>query len=238
MSDNRKHRGKHPEDEKLFAPGKIKLLQQAASDMSWLLGKGYKINSSLKLVGDRYRLTDRQRLAIGRSVCAPVIAENRQARRKNISECGGEIILIDGYNLIITLESALSGSYIFIGQDGCFRDLSGVHGSYRKVIETAESIGLIFSFLKEYDVKEISIYLDSPVSNSGRLKDYILEVAGNTGIPFSVELSQNPDAILKKSANNVVTSDGIILDAKVNWINLAAEIIIARIPEANLIRIR
>jgi hypothetical protein len=45
-----------------------------------------------------------------------------------------ETILIDGFNLLITIESALSGGYIFIGVDGGFRDLSSIHWSYKRVI--------------------------------------------------------------------------------------------------------
>ena len=64
MPDKRTHRGPHPQDEKLFAPSAIDNLRTAVADFSLLLTKGYAEKSSLKLVGDRFSLTERQRLAV------------------------------------------------------------------------------------------------------------------------------------------------------------------------------
>ncbi len=66
MPDRRIHRGPHPQDAKLFAPDKIDALQLALADFSLLLTKGYAGKSALKLVGDKFSLTERQRLAIMR----------------------------------------------------------------------------------------------------------------------------------------------------------------------------
>ena len=70
MPDKRSHRGPHPADEKLFAPEAISDLRSALADFSLLLTKGYAEKSSLKLVGDKFSLTERQRLAIMRSACS------------------------------------------------------------------------------------------------------------------------------------------------------------------------
>ena len=56
MPDKRKHRGPHPEDRQLFSPQQLNGLQSATRDLNWLLSRGYAVNSSLKLVGDRYQL--------------------------------------------------------------------------------------------------------------------------------------------------------------------------------------
>jgi hypothetical protein len=39
----------------------IPILCQAVEELSWLLTRGYPPTSTLKLVGDRYALTERQR---------------------------------------------------------------------------------------------------------------------------------------------------------------------------------
>jgi len=64
MPDKRMHRGPHPADEKLFAPIAIANIRLALADFSLLLTKGYAEKSALKLVGDRFSLTERQRLAV------------------------------------------------------------------------------------------------------------------------------------------------------------------------------
>src|SRR5215210_4448632 len=75
--DNRQHRGAHPSDESLFARDKIPVLRQATSELSWLLSHGYAGGAALKLVGDRYMLAHRQRLAISRAACADVNKKKR-----------------------------------------------------------------------------------------------------------------------------------------------------------------
>ena len=61
MPDTRSHRGPDPHDDHAFGPESVPALQAAVSDLSWLLGKGYSVVSALKLVGDRWNLTARQR---------------------------------------------------------------------------------------------------------------------------------------------------------------------------------
>src|SRR5688500_3971235 len=66
MSDSRKHRGPHPEDGRLFATDQLPALREATRDLSWLLSRDYASPSALKLVGDRYQLEARQRIAAAR----------------------------------------------------------------------------------------------------------------------------------------------------------------------------
>lgn len=47
--------------------GTILVLYRAVEKLSWLLTRGYLPASTLKLVGDRYALTERQRWAVGRA---------------------------------------------------------------------------------------------------------------------------------------------------------------------------
>ena len=61
----------------------------------------------------------------------------------------GQRIAIDGYNVLITIEAAMSGGCIFKARDGCLRDLASIHGTYRKVNETIPALQLIGEFLKE-----------------------------------------------------------------------------------------
>ncbi|MHC4126245.1 MAG: DUF434 domain-containing protein, partial [Planctomycetota bacterium] len=70
MPDKRTHRGPHPSDEKLFSPEVVAQLRLAVADFSLLLTKGYSDNSALKLVGDRFSLSKRQRLAVMRNACS------------------------------------------------------------------------------------------------------------------------------------------------------------------------
>ena len=61
MPDTRNHRGPDPRDDDAFGPHAWPALRQAVAELSWLLERGYASTSALKLVGDRWSLTERQR---------------------------------------------------------------------------------------------------------------------------------------------------------------------------------
>ncbi len=235
MPDKRTHRGPHPADEKLFAAGAISNLLRAIADFSLLLTKGYAEKSALKLVGDRFSLTQRQRLAVMRSACSDEQLVSRNQRCIAPKNLEGKSIAIDGYNVLITIEAAMSGGVIFKGRDGCYRDLASIHGTYRKVTETIPAVQLMGDFLREIGAGQALWLLDSPVSNSGRLKTLIRELAEKNGWNWQIELVLSPDAELKKTDLVVATSDSVVLDDCKSWVNLATEIIKKKLPSARVI---
>jgi hypothetical protein len=230
MPDRRKHRGPHPQDHELFADDKRPLLLSAVADLSWLLERDYPADAALKLVGDRYRLKQRQRTAVAHSACSYRTAARRRQKLVSLARAGGTIA-IDGFNLLITMETALSGGLLLIGGDGCYRDLASVWGSYRKIEETTAAIAVIRDFIGSTGVARVQWYLDRPVSNSGRLKSLIGE-ALTPDNQWQIDLVANPDPILAKHQCPVATSDSWILDRCRTWVNLAAEIIDQAVPEA------
>jgi hypothetical protein len=232
MPDRRTHRGPHPADEELFSAGALATLRTAVGDYSLLLTKGYADKSALKLVGDRFSLTQRQRLAVMRSSCPDQQLTSRSERHVELRDIAGQSIAIDGYNVLITIEAAMSGGMIFKGRDGCFRDLASIHGTYHKVSETIPALQFIGKFLKEAGVDQARWLLDSPVSNSGRLKTLIRELAERNGWNWEIDLLQSPDAELKKTDAIVASSDSVVLDECKRWTNLAAGIIAQELHSA------
>ncbi len=225
MPDKRTHRGPGPEDAKLFADDKLPALRAAVNDHSMLLSRGYAEKSALKLVGDRFSLTQRQRIAVQRCSCSDAQLAGRKETEVAADSVSGNAIIVDGYNVLITVEACLSRAPIFLARDGCFRDLAGIHGSYRKVTETIGAIELIAENLLSLDICHALWLFDSPVSNSGRLKTIIYELVGKNSWPFDVELLQNPDTELIATDKIVATSDSDVLDKCSRWINLNAYII-------------
>jgi hypothetical protein len=217
--DLRKHRGAHPEDRKLFAAEQLPVLRTATSELSWLLTRGYSMKGALKLVGDRYTLTDRQRLAISRAACSDQSNARRAETQVPTEAAAGEDLVVDGFNLIITVEAALSSGLLMICRDGCIRDLSSVHGSYRAVDETDKAISLIGKSLETLRPKSVAWLLDRPISNSGRLAQRIRDVANENGWNWSVDVLFNPDAEISASNRLVISSDSQVLDASARWVN-------------------
>lgn len=235
MPDRRVHRGPHPEDHKLFAPSAVPALRSATFDLSWLLERSYALPSALKVVGDRYQLTARQRAAVLRASCPDAQVNARRARQLQASELRGETLCIDGFNVLTTLEVALSGGVLLIGRDGAMRDIAGVHGSYRRVEETQRAIELLADLTARWGMAKCEIYLDQPVSNSGRLRAFLEDLAAAHHWPFTVFVVPSPDSVLMRSEHVVASADGQILDAPVRWFNLARECVALAVPHASCI---
>jgi hypothetical protein len=135
----------------------------------------------------------------------------------------------------MVLEAALGGGVVLVGRDGCCRDVLGIHGSYHRVQETEPALRLIGEWTHEWGVSGCHWWLDKPVSNSGRLRALILEVAAAYGWNWPVDLVRDPDAVLAASSRVVVTADSAILDRCQRWVNLARAILTRSIPGAKLV---
>jgi hypothetical protein len=207
------------------------------SELSWLLGRGYQSKSSLKLVGDRHNLRERQRLAVARAACSDESRAARLAREVNASEVEGAELIVDGFNLVITLEAALGGGVLIRCRDGCVRDLSSVHGSYRAVEETERAVLLAGEVLSTLRPASALWLFDSPVSNSGRLAERVRAVADALGWPWEVRTELNPDREIVNSNRLAVTSDSNVLDGVARWLNLARLVIERHVAQAWLVPI-
>ena len=237
MPDKRRHRGPHPLDARLFAPDQIDALRGAVSDFSWLLERGYAAKSALQLVGNRFGLHERQRLAVLRSSCGETARLGRKSREFGAANLGGQTLQLDGYNVLMTIEAALGGGVMLRGRDGCLRDMAALHGNFRRVEETIVAAILIGEFLSQHQVARTIWWLDSPVSNSGRLKTMLLEIAAARSWDWEVNLAFDADAALKKLEDEsiVVSADSVILDNVGAWTNLAGALVAARIAAAWLV---
>lgn len=225
MPDSRGHRGADPRDAESFGAGSLPALRSAVSDLSWLLGRGYAPVSALKLVGDRWRLTERQRMAVRRSSCADEDRERRRATRVPMAELTDRELWIDGFNVLTTIESHLGGGVVIHCRDGTFRDMAGVHGTYRRVAETAPALELLAARLVGLGIARALWLFDRPVSNSGRIGSLVREIARERGCEWSVELVADPDPVLMRATEVVATADSAVLDSGPRWCNLARDLI-------------
>jgi hypothetical protein len=235
VPDRRTHRGAHPGDAEAFAAEALPELRGAAADLSWLLSRGYARASALKLVGDRYQLHARQRLAIGRAACSDQALARRLPGRVALEALGGACVHLDGFNVLTTVEAALSGAFVLACRDGTYRDIAGIHGGYRAVEETVPAIRLVGDVLAGAGASGCRWVLDRPVSNSGRLRSAILAEAAERGWAWSVELADNADELLVRSGACVATADSGILDRVGTWANLAREVVDRSIPDARVV---
>ena len=234
MPNNQRHRGQHSDDVKNFNEKWVAILKKAVSDLSFLLSNGYAEKSSIKLVGDRYRLNARQRQALLRAGCGEELRLYRTSHAVEAEALKGKEIAIDGYNLLIIIEVALSNGIILACRDECYRDIASVHGTYKRVEETIPAIQLIGTTFQNLGVTKVHWYFDKPVSNSGRLKQMLLDEAGEQGWTWDAELVYNPDKTLTETGKIVVTSDGWVIDNSEQWFNMMDYMITQKLLTANV----
>lgn len=220
MAHRQRNRGPHPEDPVHFHDDQVPLLTQAVRELSWLLSHGYARESASTFVGNHHGLHDRQRIAVWRSACSDQAREQRHSLCHPHQELRGRTLHIDGFNLITTIEAARSGGVILIGRDGYFRDMTSMHGSWRRVEQTAQAIQDIAGGLGALGVGHCHWFLDRPVSNSGRLAGMLREAALTHGLSWEVDCIDRVDTQLKHSQEIVITADAGILDQGVRSSNL------------------
>jgi hypothetical protein len=223
-------RGFDPEDQKWFSAKNLKKLGIVQEEIQWLLDRGYPINPVLDFVGNHHQLSSRQRIALFRATASQCQYNQRAAHMLPLTAAKDGELFIDGFNLIITLEVALSGGLLILGNDGVLRDLAGLRGTYQLIEQTDEALKLLGEFLDQLKVPKATFYLDAPVSNSGRLRQKILAHAVNWSFPIEVKLVPSADPVLSQM-ERVVSGDSIILDHCRSWFNLSKAIIDAGIME-------
>lgn len=179
-------RGYVPDDARNFSPAGMETMSTASRHIDFLINEGYDLKQAITFVGNHFLLSERQRLAIMRSLATKEQLINRESKRRESSSLSGEDVWIDGFNTIITLEVLLSDSILLEGMDGTIRDLAALRGTYRVIPVTEEAIRLLFNMLQGMKIRSALILLDEPVSNSGRLRKLIYELGENC--PFSLDV--------------------------------------------------
>lgn len=237
MPDTRSHRGPHPEDAALFGRDEMPVLRRAVTDLSWLRTRGYG-SAATQMVGDRYDLARRQRDVVARSACADAELALRRAALCGPAACAEETLLIDGFNVLITLESAVGGAFVFEGRDGCVRDVGGLRGTYRLVEETRTAIRIAGQGIAGLGIDATQWMLDAHVSNTGRLKSALLEEAQAHGRHWTVEVTDEIDAALMRTPHIVSTSDHEVLNRAERWANVTRAALAHTASPLNIRRLR
>lgn len=208
---------------------KFEDLQNAAQDFRYLLNRRYPRKAALELVGNRYGLTSDERHLLHRGVFS---SKDSQARRKKkifIQGVRNKDLAIDGHNVLITIEAGLSGRPLVLGDDGYFRDISGLSGSFKKTKRTEEAVQFIIRTLKEWKPRQTLFLLDAPISMSGRLAEEIRDRLKRENLLGDAMAVKVPEKILIGFPGIVATSDTDIIDRSKKVLDLAGYVITKRI---------
>jgi hypothetical protein len=190
---------------------RIDVLREARLDLKFLLDRGYKKQSALKLVGDKYQLNRAERSLLFRSVMPESETEIIRSRIIRSEQLAGRRILVDGFNVLNTVEAMLRGEPLILCDDEVLRDISEKHSKYRPSHLTESALKMILEFLKNVHVAEVEMLYESQISRSGEVAGLTRHLLSEMGLRGDARTAKTVDSILAKSGEIIATSDSAIL---------------------------
>jgi len=188
--------------------------QKGLADYFYLINKNYPEKGALKLVGDRYKLSKEFRTILYRGVSSN---ENSKKRAERLIERPGDVLVIDGYNVLFTLLNYRLGRFVFICTDSICRDAGSLFGKIKEEKFFHECLILLTDYLGKLRDVLLEMYLDSPVSMSQKHKDEVEELFAKNNINGKVHLVPSADiALLENQEGTLATSDSAIIDHSSN----------------------
>ena|ERR1035437_457589 len=188
------------------------LFREAVADYQYLLERKYPKKAVLKMIGDRYLLSGVERTILFRGITTADNARERHA--KIINDISEQHLLIDGYNVLITIGSYLNGNLTFISNDGFLRDSSETHGKIMRTGLLERALDLMLNFIQAQKPATIKLFFDAPVSNSKKFSDFVNQKLLTQAINGSSEVVDSPDFVLKNASEGICcTSDSEIIDS-------------------------
>lgn len=203
-------------------------MKDAAHDLRFLLNRGYNRNSAVNFVANKYKLGIKDRNFLVRAVFSESEAEEHRKKRVDIKKIKRKEVLIDGYNVLITVESVLKDRGVILCDDGFVRDTSATFGKYRRSKFTLPALEKIIGILKENSVGRVLFIFDSQVSFSGELCKLIREKLAEHGLRGSATTSESADYIITKSKGIVCTSDRAIIKKAAKVLDIPYYILLGR----------
>ncbi|MBF0529005.1 MAG: DUF434 domain-containing protein [Deltaproteobacteria bacterium] len=208
---------------------------EAAKDLRYLLGQEYPRPGSLTFIGNRYQLSKSRREILNRGVYPGHEALVRRRRLLSPERIKGRAVAVDGYNVIITLESALVGRDLIACDDGPIRDAAWVSSSFRPSEATDQALDLILNYLAGRGALSIVFFLYAPMAMSGELAVHIHSLISSRGLMGRARTAASPKAEMRSFPGLVATSDSVLIDLAAEPIDLAGHLIRERLPNLSLI---
>jgi hypothetical protein len=183
----------------------------AITDYYYLLNNGYPEKGTIKLIGDRYSLSGEMRTLLFRGIAT---RKNNLSRQfKKTSDLQGKDLIIDGYNVLLTLLNYKLGKLVFISTDGFCRDAGSLFGRIKNQKSFEQVLEQLFEFLSGLKPYFVRIYFDSPVSFSGEHKCLAERIMNEKTIAGEVQTVHSVDSEIIKNKDGIIcTSDSAVID--------------------------
>jgi hypothetical protein len=190
---------------------RIDILREAKLDLKFLLDRGYKKQSALKLVGDKYQLSRAERSLLFRSIMSENEADIIRSKIIGPEQLAGKKILVDGFNVLNTVEAMLRGEPLILCDDSVLRDIMEKHSKYRPSHLTEKALKMILEILERARAAEVEVLYESQISRSGEVAGLTRHLLFEMGLRGDARTAKTVDSMLAKSGEIIATSDSAIL---------------------------
>ena len=208
-------------------------LLKPARDIRRILLWGYPKFATIRFVADHFQLNVEERHILTRIIVPPERIASRISKKVAFIDTRYKDILLDGYNVLLSVDSLLRKKPIWLCDDGYVRDTRCYFSKAKQVEDLEKSLDLVIKFLCEAHPKSVIFLLDAQISRSGELAGFIRYKMEEHGIPGEARISKTTDFELKAyedkayeegQKNNLVvaTSDGIVIDSVSQAIDIPA----------------
>ncbi len=196
----------------------------AVHELRFLLNRGYSRPAALNVVSNHYRFPLEIRHFLARCVFSEKEIEKNSGKSVGIAALRGKRLGVDGYNLLITVESILNGKVVVACDDGYVRDLRAVFGKYHRSHITTKAIPLIVSIVKSSGAKSVAFLFDKQVSHSGKLASEFKQMIKLAGLKGTAKAVAGVDMKLRRF-EIVASSDRAVIERARNVWDIPAEIL-------------
>ncbi len=180
------------------------------ADYFYLIDRGYPEKEPLKLVCDRYHLPTELRTLLYRGVSSDIKSHHRLQR---IIQLPISPLIVDGYNVLLTLMNYRLGHFVFISTDTICRDTGSLFGKIGNESLFRDCIVNLVTFIMQFKELQTIIYLDEPVSNSANHKEMLQSKFDDLRVITEVRVVHSADrAILLHEQGTVASSDSDLID--------------------------
>ncbi|MEM0014453.1 MAG: DUF434 domain-containing protein [Zestosphaera sp.] len=193
---------------------------EAARDYKHLLNRGYNQKAVLDLVTSRYGLSSVERTLLLRCIHSDSDAES--IRKKRVESVSHMHVVIDGYNVLLTVHTAVEGLNLFLCDDGFVRDL---RKSYRRgvVMDSLERVvSLLGVELGRLKPDSVTIVLDKNVSHSAQHAEALRSVVKDLA---EVVLADKADTRVIGESGVIASSDYVVILRASRVYDLAGHIV-------------
>lgn len=212
----------------LSGPDPKERLLKPARDIRSILRWGYPKFATIRFVAEHYQLSVEERHILTRVIMPPEKIVARIRKKVSCDSINNRDLLLDGYNVLLSVDSLIRKEPMWFCDDGYIRDTRYYFSKTSHAEDIEEALDLVLEFLSGKKPGSLTFLLDTQISRSGELAGLIRHKLKEHRISGEAYTSKTVDFDLKREGGNseknliTATSDGIIIDSVLQVLDIPA----------------